>query len=392
MWQDDNCRSGLNERLFTKCTNCNTTVYTWTSELSNKRYAEVNVRSVQAGISVGIGLNQMVKWCSHLNLSPPLTKHSYRNLLQSLEEKVTIEAKRSMTNAAEYLFSLNSNLTVDDEVTVTNAPGVSVTVDGSWQKRYGFNSLLGVVFVVSVETGEVLDFQTKHKYCFECKSRGHMDKSSEKYITWFESHKEKCAVNHTGSAESMEKEATIEMFSRSVSTRKLKYTTYVGDGDSSSYTKVSQAMESLYGDDYQVVKDDCIGHIQKRMGSNLRTYKKNTKGKLKDGQKVGGKGRLTDAVIDKLQNYYGAAIRNNIGKLKEMQDAIWASYYHCISGPSSESLKVQHKFCPTGKTSWCRYQQDVANRTSTYNASNCLPVVFRDELKPLFERFLILIS
>ena len=37
--------------------------------------------------------------------------------------------------------------------------------------------------------------------------------------------------------------------------------------------------------------------------------------KLKDGQGFEGKGRLTDPFIDKLQNYYGAAIRNNIRNL-----------------------------------------------------------------------------
>ena len=30
---------------------------------------------------------------------------------------------------------------------------VGVTVDGTWQKQYVFNSLLGVVFIISVDTG-----------------------------------------------------------------------------------------------------------------------------------------------------------------------------------------------------------------------------------------------
>ena len=83
------------------------------------------------------------------------------------------------------------------------------------------------------------------------------------------------------------------MFSRSVEKRGLKYTTYVGDGDSSSYGKVAEAMEKIYGESYKIVKEDCIGHIQKRMGSNLRNYKKNMKSKkLCDGFGVGGRGPL----------------------------------------------------------------------------------------------------
>ena len=81
------------------------------------------------------------------------------------------------------------------------------------------------------------------------------------------------------SAESMEKEAAVEMFKRSIPLYNLKYTTYVGDGDSSSYGEVCDAMFKKYGDEYIVVKEDCVGHIQKRMGTNLRTLKKNSKGK-----------------------------------------------------------------------------------------------------------------
>ena len=46
---------------------------------------------------------------------------------------------------------------------------------------------------------------------------------------------------------------------------------------------------------------ECVGHYQKRVGTRLRKLKKTTKG-LKP---------LPDAVIDKLQNYFGMALRAN---------------------------------------------------------------------------------
>ena len=50
------------------------------------------------------------------------------------------------------------------------------------------------------------------------------------------------------------------------------------------------------------------------MGSRLRECKKKMRWtKLKDGLAVGGKNRLTDKVINKIQNYYGQAIHGNIG-------------------------------------------------------------------------------
>ncbi|GFW55429.1 hypothetical protein TNCV_118131 [Trichonephila clavipes] len=45
---------------------------------------------------------------------------------------------------------------------------------------------------------------------------------------------------------------------------------------------------------------------------------------LSDGKTIGGKGRLTDSLIDKLAHYYGNAIRCNSTSVKEMRKAIWA--------------------------------------------------------------------
>ena len=74
----------------------------------------------------------------------------------------------------------------------------------------------------------------------------------------------------------MEKDVAILMFQRSVELYHLKYTLYVGDGDSSSFKVVRETMEKTHGTSYCIEKEDCIGHIQKRMSSNLRNYKKRT--------------------------------------------------------------------------------------------------------------------
>lgn len=43
----------------------------------------------------------------------------------------------------------------------------AVSFDGTWAKR-GFTSLTGVVFVLSVDTGEVLDYHVLSKSCQTC--------------------------------------------------------------------------------------------------------------------------------------------------------------------------------------------------------------------------------
>ena len=60
--------------------------------------------------------------------------------------------------------------------------------------------------------------------------------------------------------------------------------------------------------------------MQKRAGTRLRKLKKNNKGL--------GKGKLTDHIIDKLQNFYGIAIRQNLGDLQSMKKAVVATLFH----------------------------------------------------------------
>ena len=51
--------------------------------------------------------------------------------------------------------------------------------------------------------------------------------------------------------------------------------------------------------------------------------------------KVEEKSRLTDPIIDKLQNYFGIALRSNIGNLENIKGAILASLFHVASSNTS---------------------------------------------------------
>ena len=82
-----------------------------------------------------------------------------------------------------------------------------------------------------------------------------------------------CKTNYQGSAPSMETEGIKRIFGRSKETRKLQYTEYFGDGDSKAYNEVENAYENIH-----VEKKECIGHVQKRVGTALWKLKKETKG------------------------------------------------------------------------------------------------------------------
>ncbi|GFT18961.1 uncharacterized protein TNCV_4725981 [Trichonephila clavipes] len=127
------------------------------------------------------------------------------------------------------------------------------------------------------------------------------------------------------SAGKMEVDGMLRIFNRSEKLHNLKYSNYIGDGDTKTFNALSE--NKPYGDDYLIQKIECVGYVQKRMGTRLRklilVYSKK---KLSDGKTIGGKGRLTDSLIDKLAHYYGNAIRCNSTSVKEMRKAIWAVF------------------------------------------------------------------
>ena len=100
---------------------------------------------------------------------------------------------------------------------------------------------------------------------------------------------------------------------------------------------MKKVVEEKFSDQYPLHKEDCIGHIQKRMETALRNYKNKSKGsKLNGSKRVGGTGRVTDSTIVHMETYFVYTIRNNKGNTEEIK-AIWAIYYHMILGPESES-------------------------------------------------------
>jgi len=217
-------------------------------------------------------------------------------------------------------------------VNVNGVPiaNVAVSIDGTWQNR-GHTSKIGVSFVLSVLTGEILDNEVISHVCHACIVQNKLEKEPEEYKAWKPAHDPECQINHVGSSADMEAKGAIVIFSRSIQKHQLRYSKFVGDGDSSCLGRVAEAMAGKYGVAYEVTKEECVGHVQKRMGAALMEYKKSRKGKkLADGKNLGGQGRLTEESIKKIQNYYSFAIRQNSGNMEGMKKAVLAIQHHVI--------------------------------------------------------------
>ena len=73
-----------------------------------------------------------------------------------------------------------------DEVRTTNAR-CAVTVHGAWRKC-GHSSRRGMVFILSVRTGDVLEFKGLSHICHACIAHNDWNKESNAYRPWFEEH------------------------------------------------------------------------------------------------------------------------------------------------------------------------------------------------------------
>ena len=66
----------------------------------------------------------------------------------------------------------------------------------------------------------------------------------------------------------MEVAGAINMFKRSLPYLNLQYVGYIGDGDTKAHQSV---VESAPYDNCPIEKLKCVGHVQKRMGTRLRS-------------------------------------------------------------------------------------------------------------------------
>lgn len=157
-------------------------------------------------------------------------------------------------------------------------------------------------------------------------------------------------MNYNGSSAKMELDSIKEMFAGSEEQFGVRYGNYIGDGDSKTFNAILDL--NPYGDNLTVVNNECIGHVEKRMGTWLRNLKK--KEKLSEREK------LTNLLIKKLTTYYGLAIRRNVDSVDDMKKEIMATYKHLCSTNENS----MHENCLPDIQTWCKWRVAEATRSA----------------------------
>ena len=96
-----------------------------------------------------------------MNLPKPMTANSYDKIVNRLNNVAKEVANETMKDASEDLLSKSKNPNGD---TVIDS---AVSCDGSRQKR-GYFSLNGVLMVISMDNGKILDVEPMTRTCKSC--------------------------------------------------------------------------------------------------------------------------------------------------------------------------------------------------------------------------------
>jgi hypothetical protein len=324
----------------------------------------INRRAAFAMRCIGCDFGELKTFCGIMDLPPPVHKSSQKAINKTLHTAATTVQIKSMMNAADLEYSLA------EEIPDTHSRDIDASHDGTWMTP-GHSSKVGVTVTVGYKTGKVIDTEALSKVCKGCEYWEKQDHTTDKYKEWKDHHDDDCTLTHEGSSGSMEAAGLVAIYGRSEEFYNLRYTGFIGDGDVNAHKKVCES--EPYGPETNITKLECVGHVQKRLGTRLRNLKK------KSSVPLGGRNKLTDKKIDQLQQFYGNAIRENKNNLAEMRKAVWAVYFHYASSDDEPC----HGLC---SISWCKYKQaERDGQLEGFRHKGNLPPDVCSEIKPVFK-------
>ena len=129
-------------------------------------------------------------------------------------------------------------------------PAITVIVDGGWSKRshkHSYNAKSGVGIIIGQKTGKLLHIGVRNKYCTAC-TQGIPQEQHACYKNW------------DASSSEMETNIILEGFKLAEQVHGVRYTRFIGDGDSSVYPTLIQ---NVPGWGYAIKKLECANHACK---------------------------------------------------------------------------------------------------------------------------------
>jgi len=212
-----NTSTGLGAEWVCRCksSSCTShqTLASFHTTLKTNRFFDINRESVLGLRLIGCGHSAAQKVLSVLNLPRPVSNVSWTAHTKALELATNELLERELQNAVLQVkkyklengdLDANVDCSIADEQLKDIVVNAGVSIDGSWNSR-GWSARDGMVAVVSIDTGKVLDIVFLSNSCAACeqKKREQCEGiiSWRDFLGWFIGHEENCYLNHEGSSQ-----------------------------------------------------------------------------------------------------------------------------------------------------------------------------------------------
>ena len=241
-------RNGLASIFKSHCDTCSHTITFQTSKKVKgpRGYSrwECNLAAVWGQMSTGQGHSQLEESLGVLGV-PVMTKASFISTERDIGEQWKKELQQSMVEAGQEERRLAKERGDYHE----GVPQITVIVDGGWSKRshkHSYNAKSGVGIIIGKETGRLLHIGVRNKHCHAC-ATGIPQKDHVCYKNW------------SASSSEMETDIILDGFLEAEKVHGVRYTRFIGDGDSSVYPTLIQNVP--WG--YAIEKLECAKHACK---------------------------------------------------------------------------------------------------------------------------------
>ena len=280
---------GLASILSATCTTCDMKISFQTSPVvqGSKKW-QINLAAVWGQMATGGGYSTLQESMAVIGV-PVMTKKSFIATERMVADKWWESLEISMKDAG----AEEKQLAISRNSFHEGVPAITVIVDGGWSKRshkHSYNAKSGVGIIVGKETGKILHLGVRNKYCWTCSRAESLGKEPSSH---------RCYRNWDRPSSSMETDIILEGFKAAESKHGLRYTKFIGDGDSSVHPTLVNEVP-VWG--HIIKKVECANHSTKCYRSSLEKL-------VQDNPQYKGKGKLTEGMRKRLTKAARCAIK-----------------------------------------------------------------------------------
>ena len=243
---DGETRQGLASILRGQCSVCEHTIILETSQKVKgpRQYCrwECNLAAVWGQMATGGGHSHLEVSMSVLGVRV-MSKASFINTERDIGQWWKEKLAESMAEAGKEEKRLAERGSYHEGV-----PAITVILDGGWTKRshkHSYNANSGVGIIVGQETGKLLHIGVRNRFCTACA---------------LNIPQHSCFKNWSASSSEMETDIMVEGFAAAEKLHGVRYTTFIGDGDSSVYPALTQRIPVC---GHAIRKLECANHACK---------------------------------------------------------------------------------------------------------------------------------